>query len=740
MFLCLLLSVGVSQSGLSQTISTGGFSSLAIKLNDRIVGWGLFKDTDIVPQELRDVHSVSAGYTHFLALQKNGIVVAWGNNGQNQLDVPTGLQNVKAISAGAFHSLALKNDGTVVEWGMNEKFDNMSHLSWKVPNNLTDVKAIAAGGNHSLALKNDGSVVMWGVTPNSGVSSAADLEYAEFAYLENKPREIIRGAVAISAGADFSLALLQDGTVRAWGNTDRNQCDVPNGLRNVVDIAAGDQYSLALKKDGTVVAWGNPADGHLKVPGYVKDFVAISAGYKATAIRSNGEVVQWGGNHHHSIYTSQGLTLSNLPKGLKVALPRTDELSFSSEPPILSINRSSINLEDLNKNETLSSNGAIDATDIAQLSFIVSNSGPGAGRNLSADITITGSTSGLKWVSPWPIPNIPAGESIETSYEILTDRNTVDGRVQVKIGVNEPNGFSPKPITVEMETRAFRSPKLEIVDFSSSSKKWKPNTPIELDVLIQNTGAGEALGVQVDLSLPDVVNCYSKNTSIEISSLSSGEVYHIKYDIIVPRSFNLPKVDATITATEMYNDYGTTWNQGFPFEMDDASNGLIAIEASASAEQPAIEKASLNNSTKTSARVSFNEVPKDVIVETVAVVPVDGKDCNGQTVSGQDIASFTEGSLLGLYNVVERRNLERVLDEQRLALSGILYEKSAVEAGCNVGAQGIIFTEYGCLTGQETIQLKLVDCQTSELYWSATGVNATAQETLDKVRQELEDQ
>jgi hypothetical protein len=70
--------------------------------------------------------------------------------------------------------------------------------------------------------------------------------------------------------------------------------------------------------------------------------------------------------------------------------------------------------------------------------------------------------------------------------------------------------------------------------------------------------------------------------------------------------------------------------------------------------------------------------------------------------------------------------------------SGILFEKSAVEAGCNVGAQGIIFTEYGCLTGQEVIQLKLVDCQTSELYWSATGINATAKQVLDKVREELE--
>lgn len=79
-------------------------------------------------------------------------------------------------------------------------------------------------------------------------------------------------------------------------------------------------------------------------------------------------------------------------------------------------------------------------------------------------------------------------------------------------------------------------------------------------------------------------------------------------------------------------------------------------------------------------------------------------------------ASAWSYSFLLLSNIVERRNLERVLDEQKLAMTRIIYEKSAVEAGCNVGAQGIIFTEYGCLTGQETIQLKLVDCQTSELY------------------------
>jgi len=193
-----------------------------------------------------------------------------------------------------------------------------------------------------------------------------------------------------------------------------------------------------------------------------------------------------------------------------------------------------------------------------------------------------------------------------------------------------------------------------------------------------------------------------------------------------------------ILPPQLYELHLATFAHGFPFEGGTSNGAIVSIDAAAADGEVSTERATLIKNNSRPSDVSFNQVPKDIIVTTVAVLPIDGKDCNGEMISGQDIASFTEGSLLGLYNVVERRNLERVLDEQKLALSGLIYEKSAVEAGCNVGAQGIIFTEYGCLTGQETIQLKLVDCQTSELYWSATGVNATAKETLDKVREELE--
>jgi len=420
------------------------------------------------------------------------------------------------------------------------------------------------------------------------------------------------------------------------------------------------------------------------------------------------------------------------------ALPNTDEIQLSNEPPILSVDPSTIEFTDANKNQSLAGNGALDPMDRAELSFIIENKGPGPGRNLYADVSISGATDGLTWVSPWLVPDIPPGTSGEaSSYTILSDRKTVDGVIEVTIEVIEPNGFSPEPFKVEIETRAFRAPKLEVVDFTSSLSTWKPNTPIGLDILVQNTGIGTAHDLSVELTLPDAVNCYSNNTSVEVTSLAPGETIPITYDMIVPRNFDQSRVQANLTVTETFGDYGTTWTHGFPFEGGSSNGAIVSIDAAAADGEVSTERAALIKNSSKPSDVSFNQVPKDIIVTTVAVLPIDGKDCNGEMISGQDIASFTEGSLLGLYNVVERRNLERVLDEQKLALSGLIYEKSAVEAGCNVGAQGIIFTEYGCLTGQETIQLKLVDCQTSELYWSATGVNATAKETLDKVREEI---
>src|SRR4029077_10868440 len=120
-----------------------------------------------------------AGGRPSLALLADGTVVAWGANGLGQLgnggttesNVPVavqGLSGVKAISAGASHSLALLANGTVMAWGDNESGQlgvGSAVEDSEVPvavKGLSGVKAISAGANYSLALLTNGKAMAWG--------------------------------------------------------------------------------------------------------------------------------------------------------------------------------------------------------------------------------------------------------------------------------------------------------------------------------------------------------------------------------------------------------------------------------------------------------------------------------------------------------------------------------------------------------------------------------------------------
>ncbi len=74
-----------------------------------------------------------------------------------------------------------------------------------------------------------------------------------------------------------------------------------------------------------------------------------------------------------------------------------------------------------------------------------------------------------------------------------------------------------------------------------------------------------------------------------------------------------------------------------------------------------------------------------------------------------------------------------VLDEQKLGMSGLVFEDQVVEAGCLQGSEGVVFCEIGCLAGQSMIKVKLVDCKESVQQWSAMGLDAKVGDVLDRV-------
>lgn len=78
----------------------------------------------------------------------------------------------------------------------------------------------------------------------------------------------------VSAGAEYSLALLADGTVWGWGANFYPVLGIPTvtqsdrpvtvgALTGITAISAGYEHALALHTDGTVFAWGHNNVGQL---------------------------------------------------------------------------------------------------------------------------------------------------------------------------------------------------------------------------------------------------------------------------------------------------------------------------------------------------------------------------------------------------------------------------------------------------------------------------------------------
>lgn len=324
-------------------LAPSSFHSLALLGDSTVRAWGnnargcLGDGSDVTKDEpvavlarpggeqLRRVKSVATGgyyaWGHSLALLEDSTVRAWGYGGYGQLGngeynnqftpVPvkygdgTELSGVKAIAGpmteynsweGMF-SLALMADTTVRSWGYNyyRSLGDGSTDTRPTPvtvladngKPLTRVKAIAAGAHHCLALLEDGTVRAWGYNDygqlGNGNTTPQDKAVPVTVGEKGEP---LTGVKAVAAGGRFSFALLKDGTVRAWGRNDYGQLGDgsketqtrPVVVRMSKDgepfikakaIAGGAWHGLALLEDGTMRAWGYGPQGQLGDGHYV---------------------------------------------------------------------------------------------------------------------------------------------------------------------------------------------------------------------------------------------------------------------------------------------------------------------------------------------------------------------------------------------------------------------------------------------------------------------------------------
>ena len=160
----------------------------------------------------------------------------------------------------------------------------------RVPD-LGAVAAIAAGSRHSLALLKDGTIRAWGFNRTGEVGDGTTMN-------RDRPTLVpgVRDAIAIAASPALSLALLANGTVMTWGGGNNEKAEptpkaVP-GPKGVKAIAAGLAHGVALTEAGTVWTWGDNAHSQLgrgraatAAPGVVKELtggVSITSRHETT--------------------------------------------------------------------------------------------------------------------------------------------------------------------------------------------------------------------------------------------------------------------------------------------------------------------------------------------------------------------------------------------------------------------------------------------------------------------------
>ena len=294
----------------------------------------------------KDASEITTGTYYTCAVISDGTAACWGQNSRGQLGndnagnsnrpsaVSTGVvagKTVTNIDAGDQHTCAVLSDRTVACWGNNDYGQSGSFTS-DTPASVTNgalagksVINITTGAWHSCALMSDGTAACWGEGSHGQLGSST--------YRSNVPVAVTGGAlagktvIAISAGQNYTCAVLSDGTAACWGQNSYGQLGNGSNLnsnapvaitggalagKTVIAISAAQDHTCAALSDGTAACWGQNSYGQLgngsnlnsNAPVAItggavagKSVTALSGGEKHTcALTSDGTAACWGGN------------------------------------------------------------------------------------------------------------------------------------------------------------------------------------------------------------------------------------------------------------------------------------------------------------------------------------------------------------------------------------------------------------------------------------------------------------
>ncbi len=326
-------------------VAAGLDFSLAIDSEGKLWSWGNnvvgqlgdgATSDSLFPKQVgssQDWRSVSAGDYHALALSSSGALYSWGSNASGQLGrtplavngvvptwsaVPTAVGGAwKAVSAGGSHSLAIAASNDICwSWGANHK-GQLGRNSGEVDQTPAafsgvGVNSAAAGGDFSLVVVN-GAVTAYGDNQYGQLGNGTTNSSGFYSNTNSVPVSVALNppgsAVAVAAGKQHALALLNTEAVQAWGRNDSGQAPNPFafGGTSAIGVSAGGKSSLVVLNGGSVASVGRNIEGQhgdgaiqvevLPVNKFASQYRQVLVGDRHTlAIDQNFKLWAWGDN------------------------------------------------------------------------------------------------------------------------------------------------------------------------------------------------------------------------------------------------------------------------------------------------------------------------------------------------------------------------------------------------------------------------------------------------------------
>jgi alpha-tubulin suppressor-like RCC1 family protein len=235
------------------------------KLGDGVKHHG-FKNTygiDISPAPvqvsgIKNATAISAGGEYTCALLSSGRVECWGYDAYGQLGngkIPGGryphittpvtvkdITNAVQLSAGELSACAVLSNHKVKCWGVTPTAQGPAQKVSLVPvpvKGTTDAVQVSSSEYHSCVLLADHEVECWGYIVTSQPEVASLTPFPIHVTLDSStpvPVSGITDAISISAGIDYTCALLPGGTLKCWGDNDDGE--LGNGGKTGIGTAS----------------------------------------------------------------------------------------------------------------------------------------------------------------------------------------------------------------------------------------------------------------------------------------------------------------------------------------------------------------------------------------------------------------------------------------------------------------------------------------------------------------------